>query len=299
MESTATQGHGAKGTALILEGGSFRGQFTAGVLDVLMEHGITADACFGVSAGALNGMNFKSRQIGRVNRVNLTFCNDSRYMGARSFAASGSIVGYDFMLNDVQDTLDPFDNETFESNPMPLYAVATDVVFGTAAYLEMKNAVLDIDMARASTSLPLVTQAVELGGNLYLDGGVADSVPVEHALEQAGFDRAIMVLTRERSYEKGPYDLLPAARAAYAGYPYLVDALATRHTRYNEQREHIWEYERQGRALVIAPERPVEVGHIEHDPAKLLDLYIQGRQQATRQLEAIRSFARSSHGPMN
>lgn len=276
--------------AMVLEGGSFRCQFTAGVLDVFMENGVEVSACYGVSAGALSGLNYKSRQIGRVNRVNLAFCNDSRYMGAKSFATSGSVVGYDFLLNDIQDRLDPFDNDAFEKNPMSLYAVATDVVFGTPAYLPVENAVLDVDALRATTSLPLMTQPVEMGDAIYLDGGVADSVPVEHALEDAGFDRAIVVLTQDRTYKKGPYEFLAAAHARYAAYPYLLEALENRHERYNEQREHIWEYERQGRALIIAPPQPVEVGHIEHDPAKLLALYIQGRQEGKRRLDEVRAF---------
>ena len=284
--------------ALILEGGSFRGQFTAGVLDVLMEHGIQVDACYGVSAGTLNGMNYKSRQIGRGNRVNLAFCNDPRYMGARSLATTGSIVGYDFILNDVQDRLDPFDNGAYLADPMPLYATVTDIVFGTADYLEVKDPTIDIDIVRASTSLPLVTHPVEIDGHLYLDGGVADSVPVEHVLEDAGFDRAIVVLTQDRSFKKGPYEFLAAAKTAYAGYPYLVEALADRHERYNEQRERIWAYEGEGRALVLAPGRPVEVGHVEHDAAKLLDLYIQGRQAAEARLDDVRSFIGHRNPPL-
>lgn len=276
--------------AIVLEGGSFRGQFTAGVLDVLMENGVEVAACYGTSAGALNGINYKSRQIGRVNRVNLAFCNDPRYMGAQSLLTTGSMVGYDFMLNDVQDRLDPFDNEAYLDNPMEMYACVTDVMFGTAAYLPVRNATLDIDSVRASTSLPLVTQPVAIDGHLYLDGGTADSVPVEHALGDAGFDRAIVVLTQDRDYVKGPYGLMGAAQAAYAAYPYLLDAMETRHERYNEQREHIWEYEREGRALVLAPPRPVEVAHVEHDTAKLLDLYIQGRQEAQARLGEIKAF---------
>ena len=277
--------------ALVLEGGSFRSQFTAGVIDVMLERGIEVPACYGVSAGALIGLNYKSRQIGRANRVNLAFCNDRRYIGARSLTATGSLIGYDFMLNDVQDRLDPFDNETFLANPMRLYATVTDILFGTAAYLEVRNAVLDIDIVRATTSLPLMTQPVELDGHLYLDGGVADSVPVEHVLEDEGYSRAIVVLTQHRSYVKAPYDLMAPARARDAEFPYLLEALETRHERYNEQRERIWAYEDAGRALVIAPPRPVEVGHVERDPAKLLDLYIQGRQEAARLLERIRAFA--------
>ena len=224
--------------ALVLEGGSFRGQFTAGVLDVLMEAGVEIPAVYGVSAGALNGVNYKSHQIGRANRINLAFCNDSRFMGAASFASTGSIVGYDFIFNDVQDRLDPFDNETFDASPIEMYAVATDMLFGTAAYLPVKSAVLDLDAVRASTSLPLVTPPVEIDGHKYVDGGVADSVPIEHVLEEAGFDRAVVIVTQDRSYEKKPYEFMPAARARYADYPYLLEAIETRHDRYNIQRMH-------------------------------------------------------------
>lgn len=277
--------------ALILEGGSFRSQFTAGVLDVMLEHGIEVPACYGVSAGALCGLNYKSRQIGRANRINLAFCNDPRYISTRSLATTGSIVGYDFLLNEVQDRIDPFDNAAFRLNPMRLFATVTNALFGTAEYLEVTDASLDVDVIRATTSLPLVTQPVEIGGSLYLDGGVADSVPVEHVLEDEGYDRAIVVLTQQRSYQKEPYELMAPARARYAAYPYLLDALETRHERYNEQRGRIWDYERAGKALVVAPPRKVEVGHVEHDASKLLSLYIEGRQEAERLLDAIASFA--------
>lgn len=291
MELTASEKAANAGkVTLVLEGGSFRGQFTAGILDIFLEQGIAFDACYGVSAGTLCGLSFKSRQIGRVDRVNLAFCNDPRYIGTKSLVKSGSLVGYDFMLNDVQDRLDPFDNDAFIVNPMKLYATVTNVLFGTAEYLPVENAVLDIDAVRASTSLPMVTPPVEIDGNSYLDGGVADSVPVEHVLEDAGFSRAVVILTQDRSYEKGPYEFMPAARARYANLPYLVEALETRHERYNEQRKHIWAYEEEGRALVLAPSRPVDVGHVEHDTAKLLDLYIQGRQTAERALDEIREF---------
>ena len=115
-------------------------------------------------------LSFKSRQIGRVNRVNLAFCNDERYMSPKLLATTGCFIGYDFLFNDIQDRIDPFDNEAYRTNPMRLVATATDIVFGTADYLEVKDAILDLDMIRASTSMPLLTPPVELGGHSYLDG---------------------------------------------------------------------------------------------------------------------------------
>ena len=175
-------------------------------------------------------------------------------------------------------------------SPIEMYAVATDMLFGTATYLPVKSAVLDLDAVRASTSLPLVTPPVEIDGHKYVDGGVADSIPIEHVLEEAGFDRAVVIVTQDRSYEKKPYEFMPAARARYADYPYLLEGIETRHDRYNIQRMHLWKYEREGRALVVAPQKPVEVGHVEHDSTKLLDLYIQGRQEAERLLTEIQEF---------
>ena len=237
-------------------------------------------------------MNFKSRQIGRADRLNLAFRDDKRYMGLSTFAKTGSVVGYDFLLNDVQDRIDPFDNDAFRANPMRLFAVVTDVLFGTADYLPVDDPVLDLPAVRASTSLPLMAPPVEIGTHFYLDGGVADSVPVEQVLDKAGYDRAVVVLTRERGFVKEPYDaqMLAAAQARYSKYPYLIDTLKTRHTRYNHQREHIWCYEKDGRALVVCPPKPVEVAQLEHNGEKLLELYVEGRAEAQRMLNQIREF---------
>ncbi len=276
--------------ALVLEGGSFRGQFTAGVLDVMLERGVSFDVCYGVSAGTLNGLSFKSRQAGRACRVNLAFRDDKRYMSMRNVANSGNVVGYDFMLGTVQNEIDPFDVDAYLANPMPLLATVTDMTFGTADYLEIADPVRDLALARASTALPMVSTPVEVAGHLYLDGGLADSVPVEEALERQGYGRAVVVLTQDRSYEKPPYDMLAAARQRYADYPYLVEALETRHERYNAQRERIWAYEREGRAFVFAPPEPVGFSAIERDGEKLLSLYVKGRQAAERSFEALRAF---------
>lgn len=276
--------------ALVLEGGSFRGQFTAGVLDVFLEQGVEFDVCYGVSAGTLNALNFKARQIGRANRINLAFRDDKRYMSMRNVGLTGNIVGYDFLFDTIQNEIDPFDAEAYRANPMPFFATVTDLMFGTADYLELADPERDLKLAQASTALPMVSQPVEIGRHLYLDGGLADSVPVEEALERRGYGRAVVVLTQHRAYEKGAYDMLPAARQHYSGYPYFVEALATRHTRYNEQRRHIWEYEREGRAFVLAPEEPVDVASLERDGEKLLALYVKGRQAATAQLADLRAF---------
>lgn len=278
-------------TALVLEGGGFRGVFTAGVLDVLMERGIYGFASvWGVSAGALIGASYVSRQIGRAVRINLAYRDDRRYMSPYQLATTGNIMSPTFLYNDVQNELDPFDYQTFNANPTRMYAVLTDVVFGRAAYVPIDSMPEQTDYLRASASLPMVSQFVELDGGLYLDGGTADAVPLERALAEPGIERAVVVLTRERGYAKQPSALIPAARRLYADYPYYLKALETRPERYNAQREQIWRAEAAGTAFVIAPEKPVGVANMEHDGAKLLDLYMQGRHAAESALGDLGRF---------
>lgn len=293
---------GAIKPALVLEGGGFRGIYTGGVLDVLLENGLgdAFSVTWGVSAGATNASTFKARQIGRTCRVFLAFRDDPRFMSFQSLARTGSIAGNDFVYGDVMYKLDPFDIEAFHANPMRMMAVVTDATFGTPAYFEIAQLPEDTIKVVASTSLPVVSETIEIDGGRYLDGGTADSVPIEVALgETKGVgvpddipipEKALVVLTQHRGYKKGPYSLMALARKRYAGYPYLIEAIETRAERYNAQRQHIWELEEQGRVMVLAPKDPVELSLTETSGAKLLDLYIRARKETTELLPKIRAF---------
>ena len=292
------------GTALVLEGGGYRGIYTGGVLDVLMENGIRDfSSIWGTSAGALNGGNFKSGQKNRTLRVMLAFRDDPRMMSLRSFVTTGNITNTDFMYDEVQNRLDPFDSEAYNACPIPMYAVASDVVFGTPGYLKVESLPEDLDKIRASASIPGVSQMVEVDGHLYLDGGMVDSVAFEAALGLGehpapdGYepaDKALVVLTRDRGYIKPPGSQMFAVHShRYDDYPYFLEVLKTRSERYNAQRDRLWELEREGRCLVIAPEDPVTVKVNETRGEPLLTSYLSGRAQAERRLEEIRAFIAS------
>lgn len=287
--------------ALVLEGGGFRGMFTAGVLDVLMERGLTDfSSVWGVSAGALNAVSFKSGQIGRTVRILLAFRDDKRFMSLWSFAKTGDLAGGEFVYETVQNELDPCDSEAFAANPMQMYAVASDVTFGSAAYLPVREFPGDSLKVRASASLPAVSNIVEIDGHRYLDGGTTDSVPFATAMGLPGSrppegyvpaERAVVVLTQHRAYRKSHNSENLAIRShRYDGYPYYLEALASRGKRYNAQREELFALEAEGRCLVIAPEKPVEVHTNEHEGGPLLDLYLQGRRQAEARLAEIDAF---------
>lgn len=288
-------------TALVLEGGGYRGVFTAGVLDVLMEHGMYGfSSVWGVSAGALAATSYVSKQIGRTIRIMLSFRDDRRLMSFFSLATTGNIAGGDFLYHTVQEELDPCDVDTFNSNPMRMFAVASDVVFGTPRYFEIESLPADVEKIRASSSLPLVSTAVEVDGHRYLDGGTTDSVPVEAALGMGSLsgledyeaaDRAVVVLTRQRDYVKSKQlERLARMSRRYAEYPLYLDALGTRARRYMEQREHIWKLEQEGRVLVVAPDDPIKMSTTEHEGWPMLELYLKGRKRAEQLFDDLVTF---------
>ena len=287
--------------ALVLEGGGFRGLFTAGVLDVLQERGLyDFSSVWGVSAGAINASNFRSRQIGRTMRDMLAFRDDKRFMSLWSLATTGNMAGADFMYDEVQNHIDPCDVDTFNASELPMWVVVSDVTFGTPDYLSVRRFPDDIVKVRASASLPMVSQTVEIDGHRYLDGGTTDSIPFETAMGLPGAreieghvpaERALVVLTQDRGFVRGAGSEAIALKShLYDAYPYYLEALATRGERYNAQRELLWKLEAEGRCLVIAPEEPVTVGNSERSGEPLLKLYVAGRRQAEARLAEIDAF---------
>ena len=283
-----------KNTGLVLEGGAMRGLFTAGVIDVLMENGIEFPAFVGVSAGAAFGCNYKSRQIGRALRYNKRFCRDPRYCSFRSLFKTGDVFGAQFCYHEVPNTLDTFDVKAFDENPMAFYLVASDVETGTPFYKKIDHADdTAYEWIRASASMPIVSRVVELDGKKFLDGGVTDSIPL--AFMERQYDRNVVVLTRPRDYQKQPASKLWLYRLTLRKYPNMLRAVRERHLMYNEQRAHVFAQEKAGKAFVICPDKPLEVGRMEHDPEQLQKAYDTGRQTALRQRGALKRFMENDH----
>ena len=259
-----------------------------------MENGIEFPAFVGVSAGAAFGCNYKSRQIGRALRYNKRFCRDPRYCSFRSLFKTGDVFGAQFCYHEVPNTLDPFDGKAFNENPMAFYLVASDVETGKPFYKRLDRADdTAYEWIRASASMPIVSRVVELDGKKFLDGGVTDSIPL--AFMERQYDRNVVVLTRPRDYQKQPASKLWLYRLTLRKYPNMLRAVRERHLMYNEQRAHVFAQEKAGKAFVICPDKPLEVGRMEHDPEQLQKAYDTGRQTALRQLGALKRFMENDH----
>lgn len=275
---------------LILEGGAMRGMFTAGVIDVMMENGIEFDGIIGVSAGAAFGCNYKSGQIGRVLRYNTKFCSDKRYCGLRVLLKTGNIYSTEFCYGEVPLKHDTFDFEAFEKNPLEFYVVATDLESGEAVYHRYDSfADHGFDWIRASASMPLVSQIVEIDGQKLLDGGISDSIPVKY-FESIGYDKNIVVLTQPENYRKSKNPLMPIVKVKYRKYPNFIKRMLNRYLEYNATLDYIKKEEEEGNILVIRPETDLPVGKIEKDPDKLKEAYELGRNVTLKRLEEIKEY---------
>ncbi len=275
---------------LVLEGGAMRGMFTAGVLDVFMEKGITFDGAIGVSAGATFGCNFKSNQIGRAIRYNCTYMRDKRYCSYSSLLTTGNMFNTDFCYDKMPNVLDPFDYEAYQSNPMEFYMVTTDIISGKPVYYKMeKGDAHDLVWMRASASMPLVSKPVKVDGYTMLDGGITDSIPLQH-FEGLGYNKNVVVLTQPKKFVKQKTGAIRILKLFLHKYPALIKAMEDRHNMYNRQTAHVFEQEKSGSVFVIAPDESLNLSRTEKRPEELVRVYNIGRRTALAKINELKDF---------
>lgn len=276
-------------SALVLEGGGMRGAYTAGVLDYLMDKGVEFDTVYGVSAGALTGANYKSRQIGRGIRTFAAYLQDERYAGPQYLLKSGDWFNIDFSYNQIPNRLDPADYDTFNENKTDFYSVVSNVETGKAEYIKITDLRKQMDRLRASASLPLLSNIVVVDGKKYLDGGSCDSIPLKKSISD-GHSKNLVILTQHRGFVKKPSANRYACRVMYNKYPNYVKAMNNRHLMYNRQLKYTYEMEKQGKAFVIQPQKPVEISRLEKNPARLMELYHRGKVDAAKNFENLMEY---------
>ncbi|MBQ4917766.1 MAG: patatin family protein [Muribaculaceae bacterium] len=268
-------------SGLVLEGGGMRGVFTCGVLDNFMDRGIRFPYSIGVSAGACNGLSYMSGQRGRAKYSNIDLLDKYRYIGLKKLLLTGNIMDFDLLFDKFPNEIIPYDYEAYAQCKERYEMVTTSCVTGEACYYDEKlSPERIIDIVRASSSLPFVCPIAYVDGEPMLDGGIADSIPIERA-RALGYDRNVVVLTRNRGYRK-PDKKGVVPPFMYRKYPALREAIANRNKLYNTQLELIERLEDEGEIVVIRPEKPIVVDRMERDVQKLLDLYNEGYDCASK-----------------
>lgn len=276
---------------LVFEGGASRAYFSCGVMDALLDAGITGDYVIGTSAGIANAVSMVSRQKGRNLKIAKDYLHDKRYMGFRYLLNPNnrSYYNMNFIFNEIPNHVLPFDFAAFAAFPGDVVATVTNVETGLPEYIKIAPDDHEMLALRASCALPLMFPIIKIDGKSYLDGGITMPVPVSQALVQ-GCDKVIVVLTRERGYQKRPEKTLKLAMRVYRRYPAFVKALQVRHEIYNQNLKQLSELEAAGRVFVIAPDSMQGIKRTESDSHVLEDLYLQGYQHFQAVLPDLKEY---------
>lgn len=273
---------------LVLEGGGMRGLYTAGILDAMLDKNFQVNGIIGVSAGALFGVNYVSKQRGRSLRYNQKYASDPRYMSFKSLITTGNFVNKDFAYYELPLKLDIFDEESFSKSKTDFYATVTNVETGEPEYLKIINATIQIEELRASSSLPFCSKIVKINDKLYLDGGISDAIPVNKCFEM-GYDKVIVITTRPLNYRKTKSNqLLP--KIFYHRYPNFVKAINTRYQRYNDTLDQLQELEKQNKIFVIRPSKLIKINRLEKNPDKMQEIYNLGLQDFQDNYQALQKY---------
>lgn len=279
-------------TAIVLEGGASRALFGVGVTDVLLQNNIYADLVVGSSAGIANGISYVSHQCGRAREIALKYTADKRYMGLKHLLnrENRSLYNIQFVFREIPEHIVPLDYDTLKRTQCKSYACVTEIETAEAQYLPIIPCSDSWKSFVATCALPIMFSPVEIDGKLYMDGGIVQSVPVDFAIEQ-GCDRVICVLTRERGYKKKEHDFsLAAAAWLYRNYPEFSKVLKKRNVLYNRMRDHLYDLEKDGKIMIIAPTDTHGFSRTEKDPKRLDAIWKQGADIASENIDAIREY---------
>lgn len=268
-------------TGLVLEGGGMRGIFTIGVLDNFMDRGIKFPYIIGVSAGSCNALSYIAGQRGRAKYTNTELLAERKYIGLKYLLTKRNIMDFDLLFHELPEKIYPYDYDALARSSERFEVVTTSCITGKACYLQEKNDPKRvIDLVKASSSLPFVCPISYVDGEPMLDGGIADSIPIERALSQ-GFDNNLVVLTRNIGYRK-PQKPNKVPFFFYRKYPNAKQAIRLRNSIYNKEIELVEQMEREGSVAVLRPIKPIEVGRMERNTDKILALYNEGYDLAAQ-----------------
>ena len=275
---------------LLLEGGGMRGLYTAGVLDIFMEKGIHIDGIMGVSAGALFGINYKSNQMGRIVRYNKKYAKNKNYMGMYSLLTTGNIMNEEFCFNKIVNELDPIDYETYKDSKVEFYAVVTNIETGEAEYIKIDDLKDkdNLEYLRASGSMPFVSKPVNIQNKKYLDGGIADSIPIDKMMHM-DYDKVIVILTRPKEYRKKKSNQV-FPKLYYRKYPKFAEAINHRYQMYNKEIDKVSDLEKEGKIFVIRPSKLVKIKRIEKNEHRMQEMYDLGREDTLKVITKLDKF---------
>lgn len=270
---------------LVLEGGTLRPIFSCGVMDALLDNGIMFPYIIGVSAGITDAVSYVSKQKERNLKVLEKYRHDKRYIGLGNFRKCKSLFGLDFVYDEIPNSLEVFDWDTYRNYDGTMLVGVTNAKTGQVEYMNGNEMDEKCTMLRATCAIPMLFPPIMINGVPYYDGGLVAPIPIKKAIMD-GNEKNLIILTRTKEYRKKlTKSNIIVAKALQKKYPKLKDILLKRHIQYNKTVEFVNRLEQEGKAIVLRPEYSLE--SLEKDVAVLRETNRMGYDMATKRIDEI------------
>lgn len=282
-------------TGLVVEGGGMKCAYNAGILDKFLDDKISFDFCIGTSAGAGNLASFIAGQRDRNLRFYTTHITEPEYSGFWNFVKHGSYFNLKYVYGTLSNSNgnDPFDVEAAKRNPAEFWITATDAETGEVVYFTKDDLKTDdLSVIMATCAIPAMCKPIEINGRKYFDGGLADSIPIEKAIEQ-GCDKIVVLLSNPRSFYRMPQDFKMIYHFLLRKYPESCKRLDNRHIDYRKTIAKVYELEKEGKIFVFAPSKATEVKTSSKNPDDMYKLYDLGVSDYETNKEALLNYLKS------
>ncbi len=267
-----------------------RGIFTAGVLDSFIEKELEFPYVIGVSMGAYIGASYITKQRYRAFKVLTYSTHNKEFIDFKRVLYGRPIVDPNFIFNNIDKKLFPFKFDKFHDDTREFVSVATNCFTGKSEYLyksnfhknEYEKAIM------ASCAYPVLTDIVYFNDIPYLDGGISDSIPIEHVLKK-NKRKIVIILTHPKGFRESSLWYYTGSKIVFKNYPKVAKAILNRSLKYNKSLDLIEELEEEGKVFVIRPSK-MEMEISDADTSKIIKHYEMGFQCGLSKIKKLKEW---------
>lgn len=219
--------------ALVVEGGAMRGIFAAGVLDAFLKENFNPfDMCIGVSAGATNLSGYLAKMYKRNCKIIMNYSTRQEFIDIKRFLKGGDLLDLDWLWDVSLTEIGLNIGEIINYQGNYLVGV-TNAQTGKPEYFQPDRENLN-HILKASSAIPILyKEVIQINGTDYVDGGVADPIPVKEAYKRNA-KNILVIRSRPFNYKMKNRRSKALSKLVLKEYPNLIDTVYKRAKIYNE-----------------------------------------------------------------
>ncbi len=275
-------------TGLVLEGGGVRGAFTAGACKWLADNGIRFDYSVGISSGAVYQTCYELGDTETMEKICCKYACSKDAVGIQALLHEGYYVAYKKLFREDLLGKEHFSVRKLREENRNMEIGCYDLEQGKTIFFNASDLDDQMELLRASCSLPIAAPIVDFKGHRLLDGGITKMIPIERAVEQ-GCTKTVIITTKPKDYVRKPASLFVKIlmHIVYPQYPAVLRDYKVRHLNYYKQIGLINQLVEEKKAVMIYPSRTIKVSRWKGDPEKCRELFELGYQDMEARRDEI------------